>query len=212
MMKLKTIVFFPALLFALQPNTIQTQIAFSGEPMAAIKAIMQGFNAVGYKFEVNALSLENSYGELHGSAVGIKPLSVGVLGENLAEEGIVLESSGLEKGVLTLRLNTENAVWNAPLIGSDEGAELQRASSAQWFRVQSGQTIRMEPPYVGKWYPDIAVLDASMRVLYSFRSPKAKDELELELPDGAYYLKVSNVWGMKVLKEGMWIESITPGR
>lgn len=212
MRRLITLLFFPVFAFALQPNHLPTQIAFSGEPAVAVKTIQYSFNAIGYKFEINGLIVHNLEGEFSGTAVGMRAFNIAALSENLQDAGIAVESAGLEGGTLKLRLNAKNAVWNTPVIGSDEGAELQRTSAAQWFRVQGGQTIRIEPPFVSKWYPDIAVLDASMQVLYSFRSPKAKEELELQLPEGAYYLKVSNIWGMKVLKEGMWIESITPGR
>lgn len=209
---LKTLLFFPVLAFALQPNAVRTEIAFVGEPIVTLKAIQQSFNAAGYRFEINALSVEEGYAEVYGRAVGIKSLNLGVIHEHLRDEGIRVESAAAERGILKLTLDAKNGVWNAPVIGSDEGVQLQKTNSPQWFRINGGQTIRIEPPYVGKWYPEIAVLDASMRVLYSFRSPKAKDQFELELPEGACYLKVSNVGGMKVLKEGMWIESVSPGR
>lgn len=212
MKRVSALWFFPVWLSALQPNPIPTQIVFSGEAVAALKAVHQGFNAVGYKFDITAVTAENSSGKVSGTAVGIRPFSVEAFGENLKEEGLLLESIGMEQGVLKLKLDAKNALWNAPLIGNDEGVQLERSNGAKWFRVQSGQTIRIEPPYTGKWYPDIAIFDASFRVLYSYRSQKAKDQFEFELPEGAHYLKVSNVWGMKVLKEGTWIESITPGR
>lgn len=209
---LKALFFVPVLAFALQPNQIRTQISFAGEPMTALKAIQQGFSTLGYKYEITAMSMKDGYGEVHGTAVGIKPFSAETLNESFAEEEMAVENADFNEGSLRMVLDAKEAVWNAPLIGNDEGVELQRPSNAQWFRIQGGQTVRIEPPYVGKWYPEIAVLDGSMRVLYSYRSPKSKEAWEIELPEEARYLKVSNVWGMKLLKEGMWVESITPGR
>lgn len=202
----------PALASALQPNHIESQVTFSGEPLAAVKAIQNGFNAAGFKLEINSLSAENGRGMLRGTVVGIKPFDPDTVRENLQETGIAVEHAEAGKGTFALVVEAKNAAWNVPLIGTDEGAELQKASVPQWFRVQGGQTIRIEPPYGGKWYPDVAVLDGSMRVLHAFRSYKSEDEWSFELPEGAVYLKVSNLWGMKLLKEGMWIESITSGR
>ncbi|MBN2869810.1 MAG: hypothetical protein JXK04_02530 [Campylobacterales bacterium] len=212
MKKFTTLLWFPVVAFALQPSQIQTQIGFSGEPVVALKAIQRSFNAAGYKFDVHSVSLENGNAEVSGTAVGMRAFSVDVFSENLKEEGVAIESTASNQNVLKMTLNAENAVWNTPLIGSDEGVQLERSNIAQWFRIENAQTIRIEPPFAGKWYPDVAVLDASLRVLHSYRSLKAQDALELEVPQGAYYLKVSNVWGMKVLKEGMWIESISTGR
>lgn len=200
---------FPLILWGFSLNT---RIDFTGEPSVSVRTITQAFNAIGYKFDVESLSIENTSGKLHATALGNKTFNPPLLGENLKEQGIRIERAHYEKNGLTLVLDTRNAFWNTPLLGSDEGSELKRVTNAQWFRVEEGQHIRIEPPYSGKWYPDIAILDVSMQVLYSLRSSESKEEFEFTLPPGAYYLKVSNAQGMKVLKEGMWIESMSPGR
>lgn len=196
----------------LMGGTLHTEITFSGDSMVSIRTIIQAFHAVGYKFEVEALRIENGSGELIGTAIGNKAFNPPVFSENLKEQGIKIERAHMNDKGLVLSLDTQNGIWNVPLLGSDEGSELKKVSSPQWFRVEAGQQIRIEPPYSGKWYPDVAVLDASMQVLTSLRSLEAKEELQFELPQGSYYLKVSNVQGMKVLKEGMWVESMSMGR
>ncbi len=200
---------FPIILMG---GTLHTEISFSGDAMVSIRTITQAFHAVGYKFETEALRVENGSGELIGTAVGNKVFNPPVFSENLKEQGIKIERAHMNDKGLLLSLDTQNAIWNVPLLGRDEGSELKKVNSPQWFRVEAGQQIRIEPPYSGKWYPDIAVLDASMQVLTSLRSLESKDELQFELPEGSYYLKVSNAQGMKVLKEGMWVESMSIGR
>lgn len=193
-------------------GSINTHISFTGEPTLSVRTIAHAFNAIGYKLDINTLDVQNSSGELSGTAIGTKGFNPTALSENLKEQGIKIEKAHLDKSDLTMTLDTQNGQWNVSLLGSDEGTELKRVSVAQWFRVEVGQHIRIEPPYVGEWYPDVAVLDASMSLLSSFRSLEPKEELKFELPQGAYYLKISNAQGMKVLKEGMWIESMSPGR
>lgn len=207
----------PLILLLLLPGillavSINTQIGFTGEPTVSLRTITQAFNAVGYRFDLKSLSVENGSGELAGTALGNRPFLPAVLAENLKEQGIRIDSAHVDQNGLIMVLNTQNAFWNAPLLGSDEGSELKRMNSAQWFRVEEGQSIRIQPPYTGKWYPEIAVLDASMHLLASYRSLEPKDEFQSELPPSAYYLKISNTQGMKVLKEGMWIESMSLGR
>lgn len=209
MKRFVTFMCFPFILFGASLNT---KISFTGEPMVSVRTITQAFNAVGYKLELEELIIESGSGKLLGSAIGNKAFSPAALGENFKEQGIRIERAHVDNNALTLTLDTQNAIWNTPLLGSDEGSELKRTNTPQWFRVEEGQHIRIEPPYTGKWYPDIAVLDVSMQILSSFRSSEPKEELEFELPIGGYYLKVSNAQGMKVLKEGTWIESMSPGR
>ncbi|MDD2781190.1 hypothetical protein [Sulfuricurvum sp.] len=180
--------------------------------MASVRTITQAFNAIGFKLEIESMRFDIPSGKLIATAVSNKALNPASLGENLKEQGIRIEQAHLDGDKLSLVLDTQNAVWNVLLLGSDEGAELKRVNAPQWFRVEHGQQIRIEPPYTSKWYPDVAVLDVSMQIVSSFRSLEAKEELQFELPSGSYYLKVSNAQGMKVLREGMWIESLSPGR
>jgi len=209
MKRLALLLWFPFLVWG---SSINTQITFSGEPAVSMRTLTHAFNAVGYKLDVDTLVIQNLTGDLHGMAIGNKVFNPTALGENLKEQGIRIERAHLDKNGLSLIVDTRNAFWNTPLLGADEGSELKRTNAAQWFRVEEGQTIHIEPPYTGKWYPDLSVLDSSMHVLSSFRSSESKEELQFELPQGAYYLKISNAQGMKVLKEGMWIESMSPGR
>lgn len=209
MKRFATFLCFPFILFG---ASLKTEISFTGEPMVSVRTITQAFNGVGYKLELEELIVESGSGKLLGSAIGNKTFNPAALGENLKEQGIRIERAHVDSNSLTLTLDTRHAIWNTPLLGSDEGSELKRVNAPQWFRVEEGQHIRIEPPYTGKWYPDIAVLDVSMQILSSFRSSDPKEELEFELPIGAYYLKISNAHGMKVLKEGTWIESMSQGR
>ncbi len=194
-------------------ESISTNITFTGDLSVSMRTITQSFSTLGYRVDVDSLSMQNHKGILNATVIGNKVFSPSLLAENLQEQGIGIEKAHFDsKNGLSLVLDTRNAIWNIVLLGRDEGAELKRVSSAQWFRVEEAQDIRIEPPYVGKWYPEIAVFDETMKLLSSFRSLETKEEFRFELPKGAYYLKISNAQGMKVLKEGMWIESITPGR
>lgn len=206
------LVFLPLLAWAAAPVQVKVNIVFSGNPAAVIKSVHQSFASLGYRLDMDTVSVNGTSGELHGTVSGIKPFSGDVFAENLKEAGVTIANVRVERGVLSLTAKGENAVWNAPLLGKDEGAELQKTAVSQWFRVEEEQTIRIQPPYSAKWYPEIAVMNSAMEVLYSFRSQKDEDEINLELPAGAYYLKVSNANGMKVLPAGMWIESISQGR
>lgn len=198
--------------FILFGGSLTTEITFLGEPMVTLRTITQAFHNVGYKFEVETFSTQSGSGIIIGTAVGNKAFIPPALGEHLKGQGIKMERAQMNDKGLFLTLDTQSALWNVLLLGSDEGLELKRVNSPQWFRVEPLQQIRIEPPYTGKWYPDICVLDASMQVLTSFRSLVVKEELQFELPQGSHYLKVSNAQGMKLLKEGMWIESMSLGR
>ncbi len=198
--------FLPLLLFG---ESFNTHITFKGEAILSLRTVTQAFNAIGYKLDIDSFDFQNNSGELSAIAIGNKPFSISGLDENLKNEGIQVEKISLDKNDLSLALDAQESVWNILLL-QEEGVELKHVNTAQWFRLGKAQHIHIQPPYTGKWYPDIAILDRSMHLISSFRAADSKEELQLEVPDGAYYLKVSNVQGMKILKEGMWIEPTNP--
>lgn len=195
-----------------QPVPPAIEITYKGESAVAIRTILQGFASLGYRLDLESVETHGETGVLRGRAVGYKPLDPRILVENLQENGVVVERAGIQGSTLILATDARKGAWNVTLVGADEGSELQKVAAPQWFRIQENQTIRIQPPYASRWYPEIAVLGQSMEVLYSNRSTRPEDTFELALPSGAAYLKVSNTNGMKLLREGMWIESLSPGR
>lgn len=196
----------------LMGESLNVHISFTGTPMLSVRTITNAFNAIGYRLEIDTLESENTSGSLSATALGTKPFNSPAFGENLKKQGIGIEKAHLKMNELTLVLETQNGRWDVPLLGSEDGAELARANTAQWFRLEEGSAIRIQPPYVSKWYPEVAVFDLNLELLSSYRSLEPKDELEFELPAGARYVKISNAQGMKLLKEGMWVESMRLGR
>ncbi len=210
MIKLSTLLLcIPSVLFG---GTLHAHIIFVGKPIVTLRTVTQAFNTIGYKFELNSLRMKNDSGELRAIVTGSKVFNAGALSESLKEQGIKIEKAHIDSQLLTMKIDTQSADWNILVLGRDDGVELKRVSSAQWFRIEEARIVRIEPPYVDKWYPDVAILDSRMELLSSFRSSEPKEELEFVLPQGAHYLKISNAQGMKVMKEGMWIESMSSER
>lgn len=174
----------------------------------ALRSIHNAFNTLGYRLDIQKMSADGTRGELSATAVGNKILNGAVLAENLKEENIRIEKARLDGQDLDLILDARNAKWNVSVLAPEEGTELKRVSAPQWFQIDQSRHIRISAPYVGKWYPDITVLNEHMGVVYSYRSSEPKEEVVFELPQGAFYLMVSNTQGMKMIKEGMWIESL----
>lgn len=206
-----TLILLPWLLWA-QPVQFTTEISYTGESAIAIRTMTQAFVSSGYRLDLESADVRSGGGSLRGRVVGLKPFDPRIFAENLLESGVSVQQMGMRGETFSLAVEMRNGIWNVLLIGGDEGTELQKTVTPQWFRVQENQTVRIQPPYGSQWYPEIAVLDSAMNVLYSGRSARAEEEFQMLLPAGAAYLKVSNTNGMKLLREGMWIESLSPGR
>lgn len=208
----RTLLLLPLGVFGAPFTQLKTHIALTSDPLVGITALTNIYNSLGYKIEINSISTHNGTSRIEAVVIGLKPLEMAVLADNIQESGMKLTHSRMNQGSMELDIDATEAVWNQEMLGIDEGKELQRSNTPYWFRVEAGQVIRIQPPYGGKWYPDVSVLDKSMRILYTKRSDKEMHELVFPLPAGSYYLKISNTAGMKALKEGMWVESMSEGR
>lgn len=193
-------------------ETIEIHASFKGEAALSLRTLQQAFYSIGHRFEIDSFTMGSSHGEVSGKGVGGRAFNPSGVIEALKSSDIRIEKWSFEAKRLTLELDSREGIWNLSVLGQDDGAELDRLNTAQWFRLEGGEAIRIQPPYVGRWYPEVAIFDATLELLSSIRSSEPKEELEFELPPDARYLKISNVQGMKVLKEGMWIESIRSGQ
>lgn len=158
--------------------------------------------SMGFKVHMHRFRSTNEVTELDLVLHGKKQLDTKEFVEELSGHQITLLN---KQGMIAL--DASQALWNVPAITADEGVQFDRTNVASWFRVNNTLGITIEAPYGSKWYPEIAVLDERMQPLVSIKESAFKDEMTFQLPEHAMYLKVSNTNGMKMLKEGMWIES-----
>ncbi|HQS66801.1 MAG TPA: hypothetical protein PLM93_06425 [Sulfuricurvum sp.] len=163
--------------------------------------------SMGYKAHINRFSSVNEVTEMDMILYGKKPLDPKEFVEESNLHQITASNAIVSNKKWTIGLDASQALWNVPAITQDEGVQIERTNIAAWFRVNNTLGITVEAPYGNNWYPEIAVLDDKMQTLLSTKESTFKDRITFQLPEHAMYLKVSNSNGMKMLREGMWIES-----
>lgn len=178
----------------LQGSTVSTKVLFNT------------FATMGQRNKVTSYKYNEAGVEIELGLSGFKPFDPRYFAEIARENKMVLKKITHHDKQWDVQLDASGVQWNITAITPNEGASMGKTTVAEWFNAQQCQTLNIEAPYSGKWYPDIAVLDANMEVLSFVRSFTAQDKMNFTLPDGAVYLKVANTNGMKLLKEGMWIE------
>lgn len=175
--------------------------------LLSTKIISHVLGLMGFKTDVHYFSSMDTTVEMELTLNGKKSFDSKYFLEALREHQIMGKTGQLKNKKWVIVLDASQAFWNLPVISEEEGAQLERTTLPSWFVVHKALGISVEAPYGNKWYPEIAVFDSNMQVLASFREFKSTDRMNFKLPQYAVYLKVSNANGMKMLKEGMWIES-----
>lgn len=163
--------------------------------------------SMGFKVHMHRFSSTNEVTELDLVLHGKQQLDTKEFVEELRVHQIGVRNEQLKNKQGTIELDASYALWNVPAITEDEGVQVDRTNIASWFRVNKTFGITVEAPYGAKWYPEIAVLDDKMQTLVSIKESTFQDRMTFQLPEHAMYLKISNTNGMKMLREGMWIES-----
>jgi hypothetical protein len=161
---------------------------------------------MGYKADMHHIVSTDGMIEMDLTLSGKKPFDSRGFKDTLQEHQITVQSGQVKNKEWVIGLDVSQAFWNLAPISEDEGAQLERRAVPYWFLVNKAQGISVEAPYGNKWYPEIAIFDSNMQVLASFREFKSHDHLNFKLPQNAMYLKISNANGMKILKEGMWVQ------
>jgi len=180
----------------------------SNGTILSTKIILQALQTTGQKVKIIQTVRDEQGIHLELIASGIKPFEGRYFSEILSENGILLTKATVKEKKWLLLLDASQSRWDIPKVSPDEGSGMDKSSNASWFRVDESSALTIEAPYAGKWYPEIALFDASMTVLESVREFTPKARLDFSLPQGATYLKVSNSNGMKLLKEGTYIEHL----
>lgn len=183
---------------------LHLQVAKGG--IVSTKILSSALQTMGQHVNIHRYENDGQTVEMDIILSGRKAFDPKYFGEFLRENGMAITKASLQNKNWYLEMDASDAVWNIPSITVDEGAQLEKSTLHHWYTVDQAKAISIEAPYGGKWYPDVAVMDSKMQVLVSFRAFTSRDQMSFALPEGAKYLKISSTNGMKLLKEGMWIE------
>jgi len=210
-MVVKPLFFLLSLFLTLEAveNKSELHLRILNGGVVSTKIIVGALNTMGQRVNLYRYVNDVQHVEMEMSLSGRKAFDPKYFKELLGESGVALTKGSVKNKSWKLELEGEGAIWNIPSITLDEGAQVEKSPFPSWYKVNGVQAISIEPPYSGHWYPDIAAMDASMNVLGSLRIFTSRDQMSFSLPEGSIYLKVSSTNGMKLLKEGMWIESVS---
>lgn len=186
-------------------SDLHLNVTYGGSLSTVIVGHVLG--SMGFKADIHRFSNIDEMTQMELVLYAKKPFDPKAFTQELNAHHIMVRHAELQNREWTMELDASQASWNLPAITQDEGAQVERTNVPVWFKVNQTVGIAVEAPYNSKWYPEIAVLDDKMNVLASLKESTSTDRMAFLLPERAMYLKVSNANGMKMLKEGMWIES-----
>lgn len=206
---MKLLIWFVIFTFSLVAADIKAEVNLQviRGSILSTKIITQAFNTVGQRVNIHHYESDGEMTRMGISLSGRKVFDLKYFNEILRDNALIITSGAVHEKIWSFKIDASSVLWQIPAITPDEGAQMGKMVVPAWFAVNQSSALTIEAPYGNKWYPEIAVLDANMEVLSSLRTFKSQETMSFTLPEGAMYLKVANTNGMKLLKEGMWIEN-----
>ncbi|MBU1657806.1 hypothetical protein KKG72_01995 [bacterium] len=192
-------------LFYKNPSELKLSFKTSGSPLFFVKIMGDTLSNIGYyRYVTTESTLDNSEFTWTISLTSEYATDPLILQKELQKSGCELvdikrNSSvdwtytvDMREGHLSLETLTEGAQVN-----------LKRSLYAHWLNVSKIQTLKITSSSRNDWYPYIVYYDSSLHLLKVLKRDTKRDEIILNIPKFAEYMKISDLYTLKNIKDDL---------
>lgn len=190
-------------LFFDAPKEFKLHFKTSGSPLFFVKIMSDTLRNIGYYRYVTVAShmdsSEFSWSISLKSEYATDPL---VLQQELDKNGcniIDIQRDSMEEWTYTVDM--AHGYLNIPELKSKKELRLKRSLYAHWLDVSGIEYLDIRSSSRNQWYPYIAYYDSSLHLLKIIKENAIYREISLEMPKGAKYMKISDVYTLKNVKD-----------
>ncbi len=197
-------------LFFKKPSELTLNFKTSGAPLFFVKIMGDTLRNIGYyryvTKESNLSSSEFTWTISLTSEYATDPL---ILQRELLKSGcsiVDIQRNSATNWTYTVDMRS----GNLNLQTLEDGAEvkLKRSLYAHWLDVSKIKKLKIYSSRRNDWYPYIAYYDASLHLLKVIKQDAKKRRVLLSIPRGTKYIKISDLYTLKNIKEGLRLNPI----
>ncbi len=197
-------------LFFKQPSELTLNFKTSGPPLFFVKIMGDTLRNIGYyryvTKESNLSSSEFTWTISLTSEYATDPL---ILQRELQKSGcsiIDVQRNSATNWTYTVDMRSGNL--NLPALEDGSEVKLKRSLYAHWLDVSKIKRLKISSSRRNDWYPYIAYYDASLHLLKVIKQDSKKRRVVLSIPRGTKYIKISDLYTLKNIKEGLRLNPI----
>nr|MBC8238449.1 hypothetical protein [Candidatus Sulfurimonas ponti] len=124
--------------------------------------------------------------------------------EELAKSGCsVIDVLKKKAGEWEYSINMSEAHLNIPSLVSGEEFILKRSLYAHWLNIATIQNLSIRSSFRDDWYPQISYYDQQLHLLKVLQKDKKTRSILLVMPKGARYIKISDMYTLKNVKDNL---------
>jgi len=112
----------------------------------------------------------------------------------------IIDVTMLSQAEWTFNVDMRDGFLNVPKLSAYETLELKRSLYAYWLDVSQIKALSIQSSTRNSWYPYITYFDSSLHLLKVIKIDEMTRHLELEIPGGAKYVKISDIYTLKNIK------------
>jgi len=192
-------------LFFKRPRELTLSFKTSGAPLFFVKIMGDTLRNIGYYKYVTTKSALNA-------SEFVWTIS---LNSEYATDPLILQKELQKRGCSIVAIERESAYRWSYVIDMREGhlnlvvlhdaqqVRLKRSLYAHWLDVSKVKKLTIRSSSRNSWYPYIAYYDPSLHLLKVLKIDEKRRKLTLNVPNGARYLKVSDIYTLKNIKDSL---------
>lgn len=190
-------------LFFESPREFTLNFKTSGSPLFFVKVMGDTLRNIGYyRYVTIASNLDSSeftWSINLTSEYATDPL---ILNKELQKSGcqiIDIERNSVTEW--TYVVDIENGFLNIQALQNAKTTTLKRSLYEHWLDVSKIKMLHISSSRRNHWYPYIAYYDSSLHLLKMIKRDSVYEEILLEIPKNAQYMKISDMHTLKNVKD-----------
>jgi hypothetical protein len=192
-------------LFFKKPKELVLNFKTSGSPLFFVKIMGDTLRNIGYyRYVTKASALNSSEFVWSISLTSEYATDPMILQKELQKSGCsIIDIDRNSTTNWSYTIDISNGYLNVPTLHAGEEVKLQRTLYAYWFNVSEIQRISVESSFRNNWYPYISYYDSSLHLLKVIKRDFKRRKLILIVPSGSQYVKISDIYTLKNIKDGL---------
>ncbi|MEA1917440.1 MAG: hypothetical protein U9N42_07910 [Campylobacterota bacterium] len=189
------------------PHELNVKFNTNSSSLFFVKLMGDTLRSIGYyRFITSSSKLSNSKFEWSIKLKSEYAIDPTLLAKELAKRGAKIED--------IVRINDYNWIYNINIgranlnakdIKSGEKLYLNRALNSSWLNISGVKNLSIVSKVGNRWYPNVAIYDGALRLLKVYKHDTKTEKLNMKFPRDAVYVKISDMYSMKNIKNGLMI-------
>lgn len=84
---------------------------------------------------------------------------------------------------------------------------LKKSLYEHWLNVKSAKSLTLWSLKGNSWYPYVSIYDKELHLLKVYKRDKRTSKITLELPEDTVYVKVTDLYSLKNIKQGLRVQA-----